>query len=576
MLVARRLYILLSALLLAAVVSLVVMAMRYNQMFTATTERVDHTIRVLTEDQEALASLHRFELRNDGLGSLRAGLATLKSLVTDNTIQIRRVDSLLLFTGTGGTFTGSTNGAAGSTNGAIGSTNRAAGAPDRAFIDSVRGLLLRLQMEEGRLLTAREAANTTNRRLLRAAIFTLLGLTFTLLCSSAYVILYNFNRRKKAERGLRESRDLVGLLIDHVTDFAIFMIDPDGIILSWNRGAEQIKGYRQEEIIGHPISMFYTDEENAKGEPAYNLRKAAEDGRYECVGLRKRKDGSTFYADVVFTAMRDENGELTGFIKITKDITVQMQVREDLSKALARERELNEMKSRFVTLASHEFKTPLSVILSSVSLIERYQDEASAGKRLRHIHRIKSNVNNLKQLLNDFLSLEKLEEGIVRNEPVCTDLLKLAEEAVQDLEEACKEGQRIDLEIAGTAREIFVDQQLLRNVLNNLLSNAIKYSPGGGLIGFRLEFAADTVKFAVVDEGIGIPLEEQEHLFERFFRAKNTAGISGTGLGLSIVKKYLDLMGGAISVESRPGAGSAFTISLPATVAFRDEVQPAQ
>ena len=278
---------------------------------------------------------------------------------------------------------------------------------------------------------------------------------------------------------------------------------------------------------------------------------------------------------MVFTATRDEEGNLTGFIKITKDITVQMQVREDLSKALARERELSEMKSRFVTLASHEFKTPLSVILSSVNLIEKYQDDASADKRWRHVHRIKSNVNNLRQLLNDFLSLEKLEEGVVRNEPVRTDLVKLSEEAIQDLEEACKDGQQMALEVTGNVHDVFLDQQLLRNILNNLLSNAIKYSPGGGLLRFRLEFAGDLVTFAVTDQGIGIPPEEQEHLFERFFRAKNTTGISGTGLGLSIVKKYLDLMDGTISVESQPGTGSTFTITLPAKVASRDEIQQA-
>lgn len=554
MIVARRLYILLSALLLAAVVGLVVVAIRYNQMFTETTERVDHTIRVLTENQQALASLLRLESGNGGIGPLRANLETLKLLIADNPLQARRIDSLQKLTASaGGT----------------------AIPRDRLLIDNIRGLLLRLQMEEGRLLTTREAANTASRKLLKEAISTILALSLTLLCASVYIILYNFNRRKKAEKGLRESRDLVGLLIDNVTDFAIFMIDPEGIVLSWNRGAEQIKGYRQEEILGRSISMFYTDEDNAKGELAYNLRKAGEDGRYECIGLRKRKDGSAFYADVVFTAMRDEEGNLKGFIKITKDITVQMKVREDLSKALARERELSEMKSRFVTLASHEFKTPLSVILSSVNLIEKYQDDASIDKRLRHVHRIKSNVNNLKQLLNDFLSLEKLEEGVVRNEPVRTDLVKLAEEAIQDLEEACKDGQQMALEVSGNVREVFLDQQLLRNILNNLLSNAIKYSPGGSLVRFRLEFAGDLVIFAVADQGIGIPPEEQEHLFERFFRAKNTTGISGTGLGLSIVKKYLDLMGGTISVESQPETGSTFTITLPAKVASRDEIQQA-
>jgi PAS domain S-box-containing protein len=529
------------------------MAVRYNQMFTATTGQVDHTIHVLSEDQQALSALYGAETGSlDSIVALRRHLENLRPLVADNPLQLKRVDSLL----------------------ALGLRWSGPGAADRLLVGNTRGGLLRLQVEEGRLLNAREAANTKNRKQLKDAILALLALTFTLVGAGAWLIAYHFSRRKKAEQGLRESRDLVGLLVDHVRDFAIFMVDPEGIILSWNQGAEQIKGYKTEEILGKPISLFYTDEENIRGEPGHNLRQAEKEGRYECIGLRKRKDGSVFYADVVFTAMRDEKGKLTGFIKITKDITVQMKVREDLSKALARERELNEMKSRFVTLASHEFKTPLSVILSSTNLIEKYQDEASADKRLRHIQRIKSNVNNLKQLLNDFLSLEKLEEGVVRNEPVRTDLVKLAEEAIQDMEEACKDGQRVDLQTKGNAGEILVDQQLLRNVLINLLSNAIKYSPGGGIVRFGLEFRPDQVIFVVADQGIGIPEEEQEHLFERFFRAKNTSGISGTGLGLSIVKKYLDLMGGDITVESRSGNGSTFTIVLPVKPVFRDEVHP--
>jgi hypothetical protein len=405
-----------------------------------------------------------------------------------------------------------------------------------------------------------------------SAIIILLCLVFTLLPISSFFILYNFKKRKKIERNLQESENLMGALIRHVEDYAIFMVDVDGNVQNWNQGAERIKGYKKEEVIGKPISIFYTDEENARGEPGQNLQKAAEDGRYECIGLRRRKDGSEFYADVIFTAMRDENGSLTGFLKITRDISDQIRVQKEMAGALAREKELNEMKSRFVTLASHEFKTPLSVILSSTNLIEKYNAPEMMDKRMRHVHKIKSNVNNLKQLLNDFLSLEKLEEGVIRNNPVPTDLLKMAEESVFDLEEACKEGQCIELEITGEHLMVDVDQHMLRNILNNLLSNAIKYSPEQSPIRFVLEFDKDSIRFVVIDKGIGIPLEEKEHLFERFFRARNTTGISGTGLGLSIVKKYLDLMGGTIKVESNPGSGSTFTVTIPALPIFNDQV----
>jgi PAS domain S-box-containing protein len=384
-------------------------------------------------------------------------------------------------------------------------------------------------------------------------------LVFSALCLLA---LYHFNSRKTAENGRVELEQRFGFLFRHVKDYAIFLIDPEGRVMSWNNGAQQIKGYSETEIIGQHISVFYTDEDNRLGEPALNLQRALEDGRYESVGLRKRKDGSVFNADVVFTPLYDDKHILKGFAKITRDITEQKRAEEDIQVILRREKELNEMKSRFVSLASHEFITPLSVILSSVSLIEKYPEAGQQDQRLKHVHRIKSNVNNLKQILNDFLSLEKLEGGVVRNCPVETDLVRLAREVIQDMEGALKQGQRILLQAEGAPRPLFVDIQLLRNILNNLLSNAIKYSPEGVGIDCTISFHPTKIDIAVKDQGLGIPPEEQEHLFERFFRASNTAGISGTGLGLSIVKRYLDLMGGEIHVISAPGEGSTFTVSI--------------
>jgi hypothetical protein len=384
-----------------------------------------------------------------------------------------------------------------------------------------------------------------------------------LIITSALLILQSFNSRKAAASDREELEQRFGLLVGHVKDYAIFLIDPEGRVMSWNKGAEQIKGYTESEIIGQPISIFYTDEDNRLGEPFQNLQRALEQGRYESVGLRKRKDGSVFYADVVFTPIYDDKNTLKGFAKITRDISEQKKIEEDMMNTLRREKDLNEMKSRFVTIASHEFKTPLSVILSSVSLIEKYPDTDQQDKRLKHIHRIKSNVNNLKQILDDFLSLEKLEVGIIRNRPEETDLVQLTREAIQDLENSLKAGQQIDLHVEGTPRLIPVDIQLLRNILNNLLSNAIKYSPESSTVDCTLSYQRAMVEIQVRDRGIGIPAEEQVHLFERFFRASNSTGISGTGLGLSIVKRYLDLMGGQIHLSSIPGEGSTFTVMLP-------------
>jgi len=388
--------------------------------------------------------------------------------------------------------------------------------------------------------------------------------TLILLASTLTIlILFYFTGGRATERDYQELEQHLHFLVQHIKDYAIFLIDPEGRVMTWNKGAEQIKGYTASEIIGQPISVFYSDEDNRRGEPSNNLKRALEQGRYESVGLRKRKDGSIFYADVVFTPIYDDRNTLKGFAKITRDITDQKKAEADMISTLAREKELNEMKTGFVTLASHEFKTPLSVILSSVSLIEKYPDSDQQDKRLKHIHRIKSNVNNLKQILNDFLSLEKLEGGIVQNCPAETDLFHLTREAILDMENSLKEDQHIQLRTEGTPRLISVDNQLLRNVLSNLLSNAVKYSPESTSVDCTLNYRPTAVEIRVRDHGIGIPQEEQQHLFERFFRATNTTGISGTGLGLSIVKRYLDLMGGQIRVSSISGEGSTFIVTLP-------------
>jgi len=390
-----------------------------------------------------------------------------------------------------------------------------------------------------------------------------LAIIMLLLLAVIFLVLHNFKRKKEAASRLQDSEETFRLLVQNVKEYAIFMIDPAGKVMSWNPGAERIKGYTAEEIIGQPISIFYTDEESRRGEPAHNLRRALEDGRFECVGWRRRKDGSLFCADVFFTPLYDTDGGLRGFAKITRDITEQRKTEDEVRSALSREKELNEMKSRFVSLASHEFKTPLSVILSSVSLVERYQGPGDEEKRAKHIHRIKSNVNNLKQILNDFLSVDKLESGAIKNSPAPIALPQFVHEAIQDMTEACKNGQQIMLKIEGDPNDAMVDGLLLRNVLNNLLSNAIKYSPGPEPIEVLLCYDGDRTSIGIRDHGIGIPEAEQERLFSQFFRGANTIGTSGTGLGLSIVKRYADLMGADIRFESRPGEGSTFVILLP-------------
>jgi PAS domain S-box-containing protein len=234
-----------------------------------------------------------------------------------------------------------------------------------------------------------------------------------------------------------------------------------------------------------------------------------------------------------------------------------------LRKAYEREKELNHLKSRFVSMASHEFRTPLSTILSSAELIEAYNESGQDEKRGKHILRIRSAVNNLTSILNDFLSLSKLEEGKVVSQCEVFELKAFYDDLLEDILPILKPGQKVVsiTEIPSTV--LFLDHKLLKNILLNLFSNAIKYSEQGKSIYFEFFMDENMLYFSIRDEGIGIPAEEQEYLFTRFFRAHNVENIQGTGLGLTIVKRYLELMNGTIQYESKEGDGTKFQISLP-------------
>jgi signal transduction histidine kinase len=214
-------------------------------------------------------------------------------------------------------------------------------------------------------------------------------------------------------------------------------------------------------------------------------------------------------------------------------------------------------------MASHEFRTPLSTIMSSVDLIARYSDGPQRDKVERHVAKIRGKVRELTTMLNDFLSLDKLEQGMVRCTVSEVDVVHLCIELVEELRSLTKPGQEIIYDHGGDQRTVLQDRQMLAHVLSNLVSNAIKYSPENKRIKLATSVANGTLLIEVSDEGMGIPVEDQQHLFERFFRASNAFTVQGTGLGLNIVRKYLDLMGGTIHFTSEPGKGSTFTAELP-------------
>jgi PAS domain S-box-containing protein len=236
---------------------------------------------------------------------------------------------------------------------------------------------------------------------------------------------------------------------------------------------------------------------------------------------------------------------------------------EEARKSLEKERELNELKTKFVSIASHEFRTPLSTIMSSASLVAQYHEKGDLNKADKHINRIKSNVNHLTGILNDFLSLGKLEEGRVEIKKERLQVDEFLKEIQEELKPSLKEGQQIVVENYSDGKEFITDARILRNILFNLISNASKYSDLNKKIYLEHKQDKKQAIFSVRDEGIGIPEDDTKHMFDRFFRASNATNIQGTGLGLNIVKRYVGLMGGHVNFVTAYGKGSTFTVTIP-------------
>ncbi|MEO6541130.1 MAG: PAS domain-containing sensor histidine kinase [Ferruginibacter sp.] len=248
--------------------------------------------------------------------------------------------------------------------------------------------------------------------------------------------------------------------------------------------------------------------------------------------------------------------------KQLQEILQELEISKDeLTKALSKEKDLSDLKSRFVSMASHEFRTPLSTILSSASLVAKYTNAEEQEKRDKHIQRIKSSVNNLTNLLNEFLSIGKIEDGKIRANNTDFNIRELITSLCSEMEGIAKNGQHFKYVHSGDEM-VFADPALLRNIIINLLSNAIKFSNEGSTTEIESKVLDDSIILTVKDKGMGISAEDQEHLFERFFRGTNVTNIQGTGLGLHIVGKYIEIMDGRIEFESELEEGTKFIITL--------------
>jgi PAS domain S-box-containing protein len=396
----------------------------------------------------------------------------------------------------------------------------------------------------------------------------------------------DIRERRRTEQMLTESERRFRLMVDSVVDYAIFRLDTEGRIASWNAGAQRIKGYRADEIIGEHFSRFYPREDVERGKPAWELEIASSEGRYEEEDWRVRKDGSLFWAHVVISAVRDETGQLLGFSKVTRDLTERNRAEADLIRAKVAAEKASEAKSQFLANMSHELRTPLNSLLILARLLSDNVGGNLSRKQVQFAQTIYASGMDLLALINDLLDLAKIESGTVAT-------LRIAPARVDELREDLERTFRQIAQDKGLDFGISVDEAVpasfrtdmprVKQVLKNLLANAFKFTKHGSVTlrvaramsgwnpeNTRLSSAPAVIEFSVVDTGIGIPQDKQEVIFDAFQQVDGTTSrhYGGTGLGLSISREITRLLGGEIRLSSAFGKGSTFTLYLPITEAL--------
>jgi two-component system, LuxR family, sensor kinase FixL len=389
-----------------------------------------------------------------------------------------------------------------------------------------------------------------------------------------------------------EEVQLLNAIINTAID-GIITIDYRGLIESVNPAALKLFGYEANEVIGKNISVLMP-EPYRSAHDGYLLRHQTT-GEKRIIGIGRevwglRKDGTIFPFRLAVSEVKYKDRIIyTGFVhdlsqkkaaeyslkKYTEELEERIKERthvlqtlvnelekakEDVSISLEKEKELNQLKTRFVSMASHEFRTPLSSVQLSASLIDKYAQKPDPKNITKHTMKIKNSVGQLTGILNDFLSLEKLEAGKTEAQLEIFDIVKFSEDIIEEMQLLAKQNQNIVYQHTGTSSKVNLDAALLRNSVINLVSNAIKYSGENTFIEFNTELTETEVCITVKDNGIGIPEEEQKYLFEPFFRANNTGNIPGTGLGLNIVKRYAELMGGEVNYKSSQNLGTTITL----------------
>jgi PAS domain S-box-containing protein len=373
-------------------------------------------------------------------------------------------------------------------------------------------------------------------------------------------------QRRRRDEDLLRSEERFRLLVDAVKDHAIVMLDPSGCVATWNGGAERLEGYSAEEIIGQHQSRFRSDEDVRSGKCEEQLAIAARDGRSEEEGWRVCKDGRRFWASVVLSAIRDGSGALVGFAEVTRDLTERRRLDEERLGRVAAEA-MTRLKDEFLSIASHELKTPLTALQIEVQALQRHLGEPLHAEARGRVARVSRSVGRLASLMDSLLDVTRIEAGqvVLRVEPV--DLAEVIAHVIESLRPtALNAGCDVTLTTADEPVNGEWDRLRLEQIFSNLLSNAFKYGAGRP-VGISLSRSHANVSVEVSDGGPGIPARDLERIFGRFERATINRHQSGLGLGLYVCRNLVEAHCGEIAVRNLAGAGACFTVRLPVRTA---------
>jgi PAS domain S-box-containing protein len=392
----------------------------------------------------------------------------------------------------------------------------------------------------------------------------------------------DLTQRRNHEEALRQSEERFRLMVEGVADYAIFMLDVNGRVATWNVGAQRIKGYAAEDIIGQHFSVFYPQEAKESGWPEHELREAADKGRFVDTGWRVRKDGSQFWANVTITAVRDESGKLIGFAKLTRDMTeskrveaieIASQEREEILDAERNARitaqKATRMKDEFLATLSHELRTPLSSILGWTQILLKGLTTTPADQR-RAIEVIDRNARAQVQLIDDLLDLSRIMTGKLRLDLQQVAMLDVVQAAVDAaLPAASAKDIRLRSMLDPSRMLVNGDANRLQQVVWNLLTNAVKFTPRGGQVQVVLQRVNSHIELSVADTGVGIPDSFIGQVVDRFSQrdSSSTRAHGGLGLGLAICRQLVELHGGTIRASSPgEGQGATFSVQLPISI----------